>query len=117
MQTLPATPPQLPNRPLAGGRCQRHQNGKGREAGANKGPLGNIVGNVIQIKCMVKADKGQKMQQLDSIISAKGQTAWSTVVLGKVDNKLLTLQVTLPADNQQQAQTAAENIVNTLVIK
>jgi hypothetical protein len=38
------------------------------------------------------------------------------VVLGKVDNKLLTLQVTLPADNQQQAQTAAENIVNTLVI-
>jgi hypothetical protein len=61
--------------------------------------------------------KGQKMQQLDSIISAKGQTAWSTVVLGKVDNKLLTLQVTLPADNQQQAQTAAENIVNTLVIK
>jgi hypothetical protein len=61
--------------------------------------------------------KGQKLQQLDSIISAKGQTAWSTVVLGKVDNKLLTLQVTLPADNQQQAQTAAENIVNTLVIK
>ena len=61
--------------------------------------------------------KGQKMQQLDSIISAKGQTAWSTVVLGKVDNKPLTLQVTLPADNQQQAQTAAENIVNTLVIK
>ncbi|MGK9174941.1 DcrB family lipoprotein [Yokenella regensburgei] len=61
--------------------------------------------------------KGQTMQQLDSIISAKGQTAWSTVVLGKVDNKLLTLQVTLPADNQQQAQTTAENIVNTLVIK
>ncbi len=61
--------------------------------------------------------KGQTLQQLDSIISAKGQTAWSTVVLGKVDNKLLTLQVTLPADNQQQAQTAAENIVNTLVIK
>ena len=61
--------------------------------------------------------KGQKMQQLDSIISAKGQTAWSTVVLGKVDNKLLTLKVTLQADNQQQAQTAAENIVNTLVIK
>jgi len=61
--------------------------------------------------------KGQTLQQLDSIISAKGQTAWSTVVLGKVDGKLLTLQVTLPADNQQQAQSAAENIVNTLVVK
>ncbi|MGY5955009.1 DcrB family lipoprotein [Kosakonia sp. BK9b] len=61
--------------------------------------------------------KGQTLQQLDSIISAKGQTAWSSVVLGKVDNKLLTLQVTLPADNQQQAQTAAENIINTIEVK
>lgn len=61
--------------------------------------------------------KGQTLQQLDTIISAKGQTAWSSVVLGKVDGKLLTLQVTLPADNQQQAQTAAENIINTIVVK
>ncbi|ANR79204.1 MULTISPECIES: DcrB family lipoprotein [Kosakonia] len=61
--------------------------------------------------------KGQKLQQLDSIISAKGQTAWSSVVLGKVDDKLLTIQVTLPADNQQQAQTTAENIINTIVVK
>ncbi|MFV0261781.1 MAG: DcrB family lipoprotein [Kluyvera sp.] len=60
--------------------------------------------------------KGHTLQQLDSIISAKGQTAYSSVVLGKVDNKLLTMQVTLPADNQQQAQTQAEQIINTLVI-
>ena len=60
--------------------------------------------------------KGHTLQQLDSIISAKGQTAWSSVVLGKVDGKLLTIQVTLPAENQQQAQTAAENIINTIVI-
>jgi hypothetical protein len=39
------------------------------------------------------------------------------VVLGKVDNKLLTLQITLPAENQQKAQTAAENIINTIVIQ
>ena len=49
--------------------------------------------------------------------SAKGQTAWSSVILGKVDDKLLTLQVTLPADNQQQAQTEAESIINTLTIQ
>ncbi|MEX3020377.1 DcrB family lipoprotein [Kluyvera sp. STS39-E] len=60
--------------------------------------------------------KGHTLQQLDSIISAKGQTAYSSVVLAKVDNKLLTLQVTLPADNQQQAQADAEKIINTLVI-
>ena len=48
--------------------------------------------------------KGHTLQQLDSIISAKGQTAYSSVVLGKVDNKLLTLQITLPAEDQQKAQ-------------
>ena len=61
--------------------------------------------------------KGHTLQQLDSIISAKGQTAYSSVVLGKVDNQLLTLQITLPADDQQKAQTTAENIINTLVIQ
>ena len=61
--------------------------------------------------------KGHTLQQLDSIISAKGQTAWSSVLLGKVDDKLLTLQITLPADNQQQAQTEAESIINTLTIQ
>ena len=61
--------------------------------------------------------KGHTLQQLDSIISAKGQTAWSSVLLGKVDDKLLTLQVTLPADNQQQAQTEAESIISTLAIQ
>ncbi len=61
--------------------------------------------------------KGHTLQQLDSIISAKGQTARSSVILGKVDDKLLTLQVTLPADNQQQAQTEAESIINTLTIQ
>ena len=61
--------------------------------------------------------KGHTLQQLDSIISAKGQTAYSSVVLGKVDNKLLTLQITLPAEDQQKAQTAAENIINTIVIQ
>lgn len=61
--------------------------------------------------------KGHTLQQLDSIISAKGRTARSSVILGKVDDKLLTLQVTLPADNQQQAQTEAESIINTLTIQ
>ncbi len=61
--------------------------------------------------------KDHTLQQLDTVISAKGQTSYSSVILGKVDNQLLTMQITLPADNQQQAQTAAENIINTLTIK
>ena len=47
----------------------------------------------------------------------QGADRWSSVILGKVDDKLLTLQVTLPADNQQQAQTEAESIINTLTIQ
>lgn len=58
--------------------------------------------------------KGHTLQQLDSIISSKGQTAYFSIVLGKVDNQVLTIQVTLPADSQQKAQTTAENIINML---
>jgi len=61
--------------------------------------------------------KGEPAQQLDTVISANQQTAWSSVVLAKADGKLLTLQITLPADNQQQAQTAAENVINTITLK
>ncbi|MEL4015409.1 DcrB family lipoprotein [Dryocola sp. LX212] len=61
--------------------------------------------------------KGHTLQQLDTVISAKGQTAYSSVILSKVDNKLLTMQITLPADDQQKAQSAAENIINTITIK
>lgn len=61
--------------------------------------------------------KGEPAQQLDTVISANNQTAWSSVVLAKADGKLLTLQITLPADNQQQAQTQAENIINTITLK
>lgn len=61
--------------------------------------------------------KGQQLQQLDTVISANNQSSWSSVVLAKVDGKLLTLQITLPADNQQQAQTEAESIINTVTLK
>ncbi len=60
---------------------------------------------------------GQPAQQLDTVISAKNQSAWSSVVLAKVDGKLLTLQITLPADNQQQSQTDSENIIKTITLK
>ena len=60
---------------------------------------------------------GQPAQQLDSVISAKNQTSWSTVVMTKIDGKLITLQISLPADNQAQSQTTAENIVKTISVK
>ncbi|WP_034917739.1 MULTISPECIES: DcrB family lipoprotein [Erwinia] len=61
--------------------------------------------------------KGQPAQQLDSVISAKNQSSWSSVVLAKSEGKLLTLQITLPADNQQQSQTDAESIIKTITLK
>ena len=60
---------------------------------------------------------GQTLQQLDTVITSAGQKAYSSIVLGKVDSHLLTMQITLPADNQQQAQTDAETIINTLKIQ
>lgn len=61
--------------------------------------------------------KGQTLQQLDSVISANGQSTYSSVLLDKMDGKLLTVQISLPADNQQEAQRAAENIISTLTVK
>lgn len=58
-----------------------------------------------------------QLQQLDSVISANNQSSWSSVVLGKIDGKLMTLQITLPADNQQQAQIEAESIINSITLK
>lgn len=60
---------------------------------------------------------GQTLQQLDSIINTGGEKAYSSVVLGKIDNQLLTLQITLPADDQAQAQAGAEAIISTLKIQ
>lgn len=60
--------------------------------------------------------KGQTLQQLDTIISAQGQTTYSSIVLGKVGDKQFTLQISLPADNQAQAQASAESILSTLKI-
>jgi hypothetical protein len=60
---------------------------------------------------------GQTLQQLDTVITSAGQKAYSSIVLGKVDSHLLTMQITLPADNQQQAQTDAEAIISTLKIQ
>lgn len=59
------------------------------------------------------------MQQLDSIISAKGQTAYSSVILGNVGNQLLTMRANYaaPLTISKKAQTTAENIINTLVIQ
>jgi hypothetical protein len=51
------------------------------------------------------------------VISAKNQSSWSSVVLAKVDGKLLTMQITLPAENQQQSQTDSENIIKTIALK
>ncbi|MDR3433417.1 MAG: DcrB family lipoprotein [Rouxiella aceris] len=60
---------------------------------------------------------GQTLQQFDSVINAAGQKAYSSIVLAKVANHLMTMQITVPADDQQQAQTNAQAIVNTLKLQ
>lgn len=60
--------------------------------------------------------KGHTLQQLDTIISAQGQSTYSSIVLGKVGDELLTMQISLPADNQAQAQASAESILSTLTL-
>ncbi|MBT0722224.1 DUF1795 domain-containing protein [Tatumella sp. TA1] len=55
-------------------------------------------------------------QQLDSVVSTNNHSNWSTVVLAKLNNQLITLQISLPADNQSQSQSIASEIVQSIVI-
>ncbi|CAI1035499.1 TPA: DcrB family lipoprotein [Serratia fonticola] len=61
---------------------------------------------------------GTPMRQLDTVITVAGQKAYSGVLLAMLpDGKQLTLQITLPADNQQQSQSVAAGVFNTVKIK
>lgn len=60
---------------------------------------------------------GVPLRQLDSIITSSGEKAYSSILIGTLNNNMLTIQVTLPADNQQQAQAEAEGIIKTLKLK
>ena len=77
----------------------------------NRDPQLQVVAN----KAVTLQD--QPAQRLDTIMSANNQSAWSSVILAKVEGKLVTLQISLPADNQQQAQKKADEIVNTITLK
>ncbi|WP_058910445.1 DcrB family lipoprotein [Entomohabitans teleogrylli] len=61
--------------------------------------------------------KGHTLRQFDSVISENGKTTWSSILFTRIGDKQATLQISLPADNQQQAQTEAQNIINTIVIQ
>ncbi len=77
----------------------------------NRDPQLQVVSN----KAVTLKDK--PAQQLDTVISANNQTSWSSLILAKVDGKLMTMQITLPADNQQKAQSDADAIVKTITLK
>ncbi|SLM61238.1 MULTISPECIES: DcrB family lipoprotein [Dickeya] len=57
---------------------------------------------------------GQQVQQFDSVTTNNGQKAFSSIVMAKVDNHLVTLQIGLPADNLPQAQSDAGKIIASL---
>ncbi|CAK9886611.1 MAG: hypothetical protein XXXJIFNMEKO3_03056 [Candidatus Erwinia impunctatus] len=63
------------------------------------------------------AINGLKAQQLDTELSVAGQSAWSSIVLVNVGDKLMTLQISLPRGNPQQSQAEADAIINTLAVK
>ncbi len=59
---------------------------------------------------------GQPFKQLDSVITVGNVKSYSSIVLGRVGGKLMTWQVTLPAEDQQQAQSIAEKIIGSMAI-
>lgn len=60
---------------------------------------------------------GQPAQEVNSVQTAKGQVSYSSIVLAKAGDQLMTMQVSLPGENQQEAANIANGVVNTLKIK
>lgn len=60
---------------------------------------------------------GQPAQEVNSVQTAKGQVSYSSIVLAKAGDQLMTMQVALPGENQQEAASIAKGVVNTLKIK
>lgn len=60
---------------------------------------------------------GAMVQQVNSLQTLKGVTSYSSIVIGKTGDRLLTLQISLPAANQQEAENIANGVLATLKIK
>lgn len=58
----------------------------------------------------------QPVWRLDSVISANGLTNWSTVILAKINDKLVTFQISLPVEDQIKAQSEANALIDTLLL-
>lgn len=70
----------------------------------------------------VLADKeitvnGQQMHQLDTLTSVNNQPVLSSLVLGRADGKLITLQISQPGDKPEAAQAQAQTIIDSLRVK
>lgn len=70
----------------------------------------------------VLADKeitvnGQQMQQLDTLTAVNNQPVLSSLILGKIDGKLVTLQISQSGDKPEAAQAEADKIISTLRVK
>lgn len=60
---------------------------------------------------------GATVQQVNSLQTLKGVTSYSSIVIGKTGDRLLTIQISLPAANQQEAENIANGVLATLKIK
>ncbi|SFN41943.1 protein of unknown function [Izhakiella capsodis] len=60
---------------------------------------------------------GHPAQELITVISANNQTNLSSIILAKLDDRVMTMQISLPAGNQQLAQNEAQKVVDSLKLK
>ncbi|QBH98294.1 DUF1795 domain-containing protein [Limnobaculum zhutongyuii] len=71
---------------------------------------------VVVKKEEVTAD-GQKLQRLDTAIRIDGKKNYSSTLLGQIDKQLLTMQLTYPIEQQEDAEKAINQFISSLKIK
>lgn len=59
----------------------------------------------------------QKLQRLDTLIRIDGKKNYSSTLLGQVDQQLLTMQVTFPAEQQAEGEKVVQKFIDSIKIK
>lgn len=70
----------------------------------------------VTVKKASVLENNQTIQRLDTITQIKGQKAYTSNVLGMVDQQLFTLRITLPATDPTLAEKTIDRIIQSLQI-
>lgn len=57
---------------------------------------------------------GKSVEKVVSMQQANGHAVYSSIILAQIGDQLMTMQISLPGDNRQEAANIANGVLGTL---